>query len=65
MTYGWKVEGGGWQLCAEAEILDVIGSFPPCYSQSHLLADLNFVYGNLKSENSQDYAQKPHKIVRS
>ena len=45
-------------------------SFPPCYSQSPLLTDftppekkvvcnVNIVYGNLKSENSQDYAQKP------
>ncbi len=48
-------------------------SFPPCYSQSPLLTDyppppsksglklvsnINIVHGNLKSENSQDYAQK-------
>jgi hypothetical protein len=47
-------------------------SFPPCYSQSPLLTDLpplppsksglklvcnvNIVYGNLKPEDSQDYA---------
>ncbi len=53
-------------------------SFPPCYSQSHLLLDftpppplskgvlelvcnVNIVYGNLNSENSQVYAQKPQK----
>jgi hypothetical protein len=54
-------------------------SFPPCYSQSPLPMDFtppppclkrvcnvkNTVYGNLKSENSQGYAQKPHEIVRS
>ncbi len=47
-------------------------SFPPCYSQSPVPTDLllhksglklvcnvNVVHGNLKSENSQDYAQKP------
>jgi hypothetical protein len=44
-------------------------SFPPCYSQSLLLTDftpppleqvcnVKIVCGNLKSENSQDYAQK-------
>ncbi len=46
--------------------------FPPCYSKSSLLTDfhspplslskvvnVNIVYRNLKSENSQDYAQKP------
>ncbi len=52
-------------------------SFPFCYSQSALLTDLpphpleqkwfetgcnvNIVYGNLKSENSQNYAQKPRR----
>ncbi len=51
-------------------------SFPPCYSQSPLLTDftppppknglklvcnVNIVYGNLKSENSEDYAQKPQR----
>ncbi len=51
--------------------------FPPCYSQSPLLTgfttplpgksglklvfDVNIVYGNLKSEKSQDYAQKPQR----
>jgi hypothetical protein len=50
--------------------------FPPCYSQSTLLTDftpspdqkgfktvcnVNIVYGNLKSENFQDYAQKPQR----
>ncbi len=38
-------------------------SFPPCYSKSSLQTDLvfnvNIVYRNLKSENSQYYAQKP------
>ncbi len=50
-------------------------SFPPCYSQSPLLTDfnlstleqkwfemvcnVNIVYENLQSDNSQDYAQKP------
>ncbi len=49
-------------------------SFPPCYSQSPLLilhsspwrksglklvCNVNIVYGNLMSENSQYYAQKP------
>ena len=52
-------------------------SFPPCYSQSTLITDpppplpsknglklvcnVNIVYGNLKSENSKDYAQKPRR----
>ncbi len=52
-------------------------SFPFCYSQWALLTDLppppleqsglklvwnvNIVYGNLKSENSQNYAQKPQR----
>ncbi len=52
-------------------------SFPPCYSQSPPLTDLlphplsktglklvcnvNIEYGNLKSENSQDNAQKPQR----
>jgi hypothetical protein len=50
-------------------------SFPPCYLQLPLLTNftppspsksglkkvciVNNVYGNLKSENSQDYARKP------
>jgi hypothetical protein len=50
---------------------------PPCYSQSPLLTDftplsfgksglklvcnVNIVYGNLKYENTQDYAQKPQR----
>jgi hypothetical protein len=57
----------------EAEFLDVIGtkqilkSFPLWYSQSPILNDppfkqkwfvLYIVYGNLRSENSQDYSQK-------
>jgi hypothetical protein len=61
----------------EAEFLNVIGtkvftSFPSSYSQSPLLTDFtsptpwsevvrNIAYGNLKSENSQDYAQKPQR----
>jgi hypothetical protein len=51
-------------------------SFTPCYSQSPLLSIppppfsksglklvcyVNIVYGNLKSENSQDYTQKPQR----
>jgi hypothetical protein len=51
-------------------------SFPPCYSQSPLLTDspppptknglklvcnINIAYGNLKSKNSQGYAQKPQR----
>jgi hypothetical protein len=51
--------------------------FPPCSPQSPLLKDftppplrksglklvcnVNIVYGNLKSENAQDYAQKPQR----
>ncbi len=49
--------------------------FPPCNPQSPLLKDftplkknglkqvcnVNIVYGNLKSENSPDYAQKPQR----
>jgi hypothetical protein len=59
-------------FCPEAEFLDVI---PPCYSQLPLLMDftpppasglklvcnINMAYGNLKPENSQDYAQKPQR----
>jgi hypothetical protein len=53
-------------------------SFPSWYSQSSLLTDftppswsksglklvcnVNIAYENLKSENSQDYAQKPQRI---
>jgi hypothetical protein len=34
---------------------------PPALSKSglKLICNVNIVYGNLKSENSQDYAQKP------
>ncbi len=58
----------------EAEFLDVIGTkvlrvFPPCFSQSRflflrgkgglkLVCNVNIVYGNFRSENSQDYGQK-------
>jgi hypothetical protein len=51
-----------------------VQSFPPFYSQSplppspplskfglKLVCNVNVVYGNLKSENSQDYAQKPQR----
>ncbi len=36
---------------------------PPPLSKSglKLVCNVNFVYGNLKSENSQDYAQKPER----
>jgi hypothetical protein len=53
---------------------------PPCYSQSPLLTNLlppplsksglklvcnvNIVYGNLKSENTQDCAQKPQRSCK-
>ncbi len=64
-------------VCPEAEFLDVIEtSFPPCYFHSPLLSDfappspleqnwfemdfyVNIVY--IKSENSEDYAQKPQR----
>ena len=52
-------------------------SFPPCYSQSTLITDpppplpsknglklvcnVNIVYGKLKSDNSNDYTQKPQR----
>jgi hypothetical protein len=47
--------------------------FPPCYSQSPLLTDLklklgcnvSIVYGNLMSENSQDYVRKPQRNCTS
>jgi hypothetical protein len=52
----------------------ILKSFPPCYSQSPLLTDpppskcglklvcnVSIVYGNLRSENSQDYVQKPQR----
>jgi hypothetical protein len=60
----------------EAAFLDItksLKSFPPCYSQSplphfplrksglKLVCNVNIVYGNLKSENSQDYARKPQR----
>ncbi len=46
---------------AETEFLDVIGTRPPppCKSGLKLVCNVNIVYGNLKSENSQAYAQKP------
>jgi hypothetical protein len=36
---------------------------PPSLSKSglKLVCNVNIVYGNLKSENSQDYAQKPQR----
>jgi hypothetical protein len=34
---------------------------PPCISGLKLVCNVNIVYGNLKSENSQDYAQKPRR----
>ncbi len=66
----------------EAKFLDVIGTkvlrvfllainshlSPLLLSKSNLklVCNVNIVYGNLKSEISQDYAQKPQqKIVRS
>ncbi len=35
---------------------------PPTLNKSDLklVCNVNIVYGNLKSENSQDYAQKPY-----
>ncbi len=58
----------------EAEFLDVIGTKSRQSSllaiHSHLylsksglklVCKVNIVYGNLKSENSQDYAQKPQR----
>jgi hypothetical protein len=61
----------------EAKFLDVIGTKIFYYSQSPLFTDftpspleqklfetgfsVNIVYENLKSENSQDYAQKPQR----
>ncbi len=34
---------------------------PPSKSGLKLVCNVNIVYGNLKSENSQDYAQKPQR----
>jgi hypothetical protein len=63
--------------CTEAEFLDVFlfavnstkGFFPPpppppSKSCLKLVCNVNIVYGNLKSENSQDYAQKPQRNSR-
>jgi hypothetical protein len=65
--------GGGGEVPKEQCRGQILGrnwdkspkSFPPCYSQSPLLeqkwlklvCNVNLVCGNLKSENSQDYAQ--------
>ncbi len=40
---------------------------PPSLEQKRFetLCNVNIVYGNLKSENSQNYAQKPQRFVRS
>ncbi len=66
--YRGRILGRNWDKSLQ--------SFPPCYSQLPLLTDLsksglklvcnvNIVYGNLKSEKSQDYAQKPQRNLRS
>ena len=62
-----RILGRNWDISCK--------SFPPCYSQSppqtdfplphlsksglKLTCNVNIVYENLKSENFQDYAQKP------
>ncbi len=63
-------ETGGWILGCNWD--KSLKSFPPCYS--HLLVrillpplglklacNVNIVYGNLKSENSQDHTHKPQR----
>jgi hypothetical protein len=55
----------------EAKFLDVTGkkvlstngfySHPPSKSDMKLVCNVNSVYVNLKSENYQDYAQKPQR----
>jgi hypothetical protein len=47
------------RIISEAEFLDVIG--PPSNNCLRLVCNVNIVYGNLKSENSQDYVQKPER----
>ncbi len=60
-----RILGRNWDISLKG--------FPLCYSQSPLLplplsksglklvCNVNIVYGNLKSENFQDYAQKPQR----
>ncbi len=62
-----------WDRILERNWDKSLKSFPPCYSQSPLLTDPpppppwatvvwnNIVYRNIKSENYQDYAQKPQR----
>ncbi len=40
---------------------------PPLFSKSglNLVCNVNILYGNLTSENSQDYVRKPNELVRS
>jgi hypothetical protein len=72
--------GSSRQDLPEAELLDELGqkfssfaftvtSTKRFYSLSKsgfkLVCNVNIVYGNLKSENSQDYAQNLNEIVRS
>ncbi len=47
--------------CKEAELVEVIGLFIATSTNGFfkLVCNVNIVYGYLKSENSQDYAQKP------
>ncbi len=40
-------------------------SIPLSKNGLKLVCNVNIVHINLKSENSQDYTQKPHEIVRS
>ncbi len=42
----------------ETEFLDVIGT-------KKLVCNVNIAFGNIKSENSQDYAQKPQRNCTS
>ncbi len=63
---GGQILGRNWDkslnfpLCysQSPQITDVLPPSPLSKSGLKLVCDVNIVYGNLKSENSQDYAQK-------
>jgi hypothetical protein len=51
---------------SQSPLLTAFTSHPPLRkSRLKLVCKVNIVYGNLKTENSQDYAQKPQRNVRS
>jgi hypothetical protein len=63
-SLGWFFHHDGMlPLCSLRSSLLIYFTPPPPLSKSglKLVCNINIVYGNLKSENSKDYAQKPQR----